>query len=126
MRYLILFSLIVFFTESQAQVDRTIGNSQYKRAKTTPAEKLDPVEASLEYLKKELTLDSFQEAAIKVYLQEHHEASNKAVGMVENPGDLNTKLTELIDKLNSNINSVLGPEQKEKFKKIQDKTKKKS
>jgi len=61
---LLLFSTQVSFSQMNRQVGR--GNPQVNVPRNN--EKIDPIKSSLDYLKKELTLDTFQEAAIITFL----------------------------------------------------------
>jgi len=65
----LLFGLFFTVTSASAQVDRRIGTSQYKAPKRDKKEKVDFVVQTVAYLKKELTLDPFQEAAVKTIVE---------------------------------------------------------
>ena len=124
-------SLIIFliFNTVYAQVDRTVGRTpQYHREKPK-ADKKDFVELTLEYLKEKLSLDSFQEAAIKVYLIENQTNAEKIHNSDISNDDKKIKFEEAVKDFDEKLLKILNPEQIKVFeeltKKNKEKTKKK-
>lgn len=70
--FILIFFAFLFSTELSAQVDRRIGQSQYRRD-GKKGEKVDFVQQSTDYLAKQLTLDDFQKAAVKNIIEEERE-----------------------------------------------------
>lgn len=106
---------------SEAQVDRRIGNSQYKNSLPDRKEKKDdPIEKSLNYLDKELKLDVFQKAAIKTLLEDNQDVNSKIMASNISEGEKMLKLDEARENLNQNIAAVLNPKQIENFDRIKD------
>ncbi|MBC8884415.1 hypothetical protein H9X57_16680 [Flavobacterium piscinae] len=78
MNKIIVFCIVYIFCQNAySQVDRTIGrNSQYHQ-NSPKTDKVDPIEQTLKKLKEKLSLDSFQEVATKVFLQENEKVLRK-------------------------------------------------
>jgi hypothetical protein len=81
-------------------------------------EKKDPIVATMEYLKKELSLDDFQEAAIKSYLLENISESEKVNATSLNPEEKREKFIQLKNTFDEKTKSILNPNQKELFIKL--------
>lgn len=120
---LILF-LIGFILPSTAQMNRGMRGSglnemsRYSKADQQQREKKDPFVETMKYLKEELSLDSFQEAAVKSYLLENIAESEKANAILTNPEDKRTKFEELKKTFDEKTKSILRPDQIEKFTKL--------
>lgn len=113
-------SLIIFliFNTVYAQVDRTVGRTpQYHREKPK-ADKKDFVELTLEYLKEKLSLDSFQEAAIKVYLIENQTNAEKIHNSDISNDDKKIKFEEAVKDFDEKLLKILNPEQIKVFEEL--------
>lgn len=102
-----------------AQVNRqVVPNTQ-----TTPQkyEAPDPVESTMTFLKKELTLDSFQEAAIKIYVKENIEASEKISAQNISYDEKMIQYEKIITVFDEKVIKILNPEQLKKFQELQSK-----
>lgn len=109
------------FYFSEAQVNRGIGTSQYRNSLPDRKEKKeDPIEKSMNYLDKELNLDTFQKAAIRTLLEENKDENSKTMASSYNDAEKTKRIEESREKLNKKVASVLNPEQVEKFEKIKD------
>lgn len=116
----ILFAATLFFaTEGFAQVNRSIGQSQYRNSLKKNNKKPDFVIDALAYLTKELKLDGFQEAAVKEILLQ-----NKALAteLMENKemkaNERRDKSYALSMKIYEEASPLLSKEQIEKYKGI--------
>lgn len=121
----LLFTLgCIYFSE--AQVNRSIGASQYRNSLPDKKEKKeDPIEKSLVYLEKELSLDTFQKAAIKTMLEDNKDENAKTMASSYSEAEKMKRIEESREKLNKQVASVLNPDQAEKFELIKDNDKKK-
>jgi hypothetical protein len=99
------------------QVDRRIGNEQYKNEK--PAKKVDVVETSVENLKKKLKLDGFQEAIARNLIKENQRKYTEIIESTQySDVEKSNLLTELGDKFNAELIKNLKPEQVEAYNKL--------
>lgn len=114
-------ALLLFSTDAFAQVDRRIGKSQYKR---TANKKVDVIEVSIDFLKKELNLDPFQEAAAKTLLLENQEEGNKILAMEISDNEKKDKLQAALNKFDSQIEGILNPSQLKLYESVKEKRKK--
>ena len=114
---LLLFSTQVSFSQMNRQVGR--GNPQVNVPRNN--EKIDPIKSSLDYLKKELTLDTFQEAAIKTFLEENQKETELILSMDIANVDKGEKLKTSYDKMEKQIEKFLNPKQIDLFKKLKEK-----
>lgn len=122
MKKYILFIVVLFSTTFYAQLDRRIGGQQPMNIPREQAKPLDPVEASLQYLKKELSLDAFQEAAIKVLLTDHNKYKNRVLAEDITDSEKVEKLKSKQETLDKQIEAVLNENQVKLFEKIKEKT----
>ena len=114
----ILFALIT--TVSIAQVNRNIGRTpQIPNNKSQ--KKVDPKETALNYLKKELNLDTFQEAATKTFIEENMKEREFILGLDISDTDKIEKLTISNEKMNSQMKTILNENQKVLLEKLKDK-----
>jgi hypothetical protein len=126
-------SIIValFFTSLMfGQMNRGVGVNQY-RSEPPKTEKKDPIEQSLIALDKQLKLDDFQKAAVKVLLEEHQKESMKIVASNSSDAQKGNLLQKEKEKLDEQIGKILNPNQIEAFEKFKakmspDKSNKKS
>ncbi len=122
---LILF-LVGFIIPAIAQMNRGMNNgmsrgmNEMSRSSNNASkkEKKDPIITTMEYLKEELSLDSFQEAAIKSYLLENISESEKLSATSLNPEEKRQKFIELKNAFDEKTKSILNPKQKESFIKL--------
>lgn len=100
-----------------AQVNRqVVPNTQ-----TTPQkyEAPDPVESTMTFLKKELKLDSFQEAAIKIYVKENVEASKKISEQNISYEEKLIQYEKVVNVFDEKVIKILNPEQLLIFQELQ-------
>ena len=83
--------------------------------------KVDPKEAALNYLKKELNLDTFQEAATKTFIEENMKEREFILGLDISDADKIEKLTISNEKMNSQMKTILNENQKVLLEKLKDK-----
>lgn len=83
--------------------------------------KVDPKEAALNYLKKELNLDTFQEAATKTFIEENIKEREFILGLDISDADKIEKLTISNDKMYTQMNTILNENQKVLLEKLKDK-----
>ena len=126
MKKIIYIFIILCSCGAYAQVDRTIGTSQYKPSNFSKPEKKDPIERTLAYLKETLNLDGFQEAAVKSYLIENLNESEKMNNLLSNPEEKRKKFDELKKVFDEKTILILNPEQIKIFEKLGEKSKEKS
>jgi hypothetical protein len=67
--FTVLITCLMFSTVAFSQVDRSIGREQYKAPKKK-VEKQDVTDVTMTYLTKELKLDDFQAAAIRIFVED--------------------------------------------------------
>ncbi|RWX02580.1 hypothetical protein [Flavobacterium cerinum] len=116
----ILFFMFLASSAASAQVDRRIGREQYKPSKRKQ-EKVDFVEESVKYLTKELTLDDFQEAAVKSVLEDERgtiTAINQAQGL--SADEKKAKAREISTRIFKKVLPLLTPPQVEKYTKMEE------
>lgn len=122
---LLLITFISFSTYSQ--VDRRIGRGQYERTpKNHQKQKADFTEESLEFFRKEIEIDGFQEAVIKNLLDDY-EKSSKEIAESESIEAPKKKelLLNVVEKFKTQLTEILTAEQYEKYKNLMDSNKKK-
>ena len=83
--------------------------------------KVDPKEAALNYLKKELNLDTFQEAATKTFIEENIKEREFILGLDISDAHKIEKLTISNDKMYTQMNTILNENQKVLLEKLKDK-----
>ncbi len=126
MKKILILGMFLFLVNVHAQVDRSIGPSQYRNSKSShKPEKKDPVEVSLAFLKKELNLDSFQEAATKVYLTENLAENEKIIALSLPSEQKKEKYDEAIKAFDEKMIKILNPDQITLFEGLKDKNKSK-
>lgn len=118
--FLIIFLLLSMFSFSQ--MDRRIGRTP-NMSTGKKQEKVDPIQVSLDYLKKELNLDTFQEAAVKTFLEENLKEKEYILTLDIADSDKMDKLKTSYDKMDSQIEGLLNAKQKETFAKLKEKQK---
>lgn len=91
-----------------------------------PKDKVDPIQASINNLDKQLKLDDFQKAAIAVTMKDNH-ASMEEIAM-SNLGqeEKMDKMQVIRDKIYKGIMEVLNKEQQEKYVKLVEEGEKKA
>ncbi len=123
MRYIFLILIFNFsISNINAQIDRSIGNSQYRTDKQN--KKVDVVENSVQLLKDKLKLDGLQEAIIRTLIKEN-QTKTKEIIEDSKLSDIEKKdlLVEIGEKLNSEIKKVLSKEQYALYEKLINKKK---
>lgn len=118
--YLLLLFTLLFTTLASAQVDRRIGGGQYRRSAPN-GKKYDFVEESTEYLAKELKLDDFQKAAVRVVVADEKDAVtalNEDTEMTKD--EKREKVSAMSKRMYNKIMPLLTKEQGEKFTKIEE------
>jgi hypothetical protein len=126
MKIILLFLITSLSISSYSQVDRRIGRGQYERSpKNSQKTKVDFTEQSLEFFRKEIGIDGFQEAIVRNLIKENQAKSKEIIEAVSY-SDLEKRnlLTELGEKFNIEIKKILQPEQIEKYEKLISKNKK--
>lgn len=123
MKKILVSILLIYFglttTSMEAQVNRrVVPNTQTAPQKY---EAPDPVESTMTFLKKELTLDSFQEAAIKIYVKENIEASEKISAQNISYDEKMIQYEKIITVFDEKVIKILNPEQLKKFQELQSK-----
>jgi hypothetical protein len=113
--------LLISFS-SFSQRDRRIGYTP-RVPNSKPMKKMDPVKVSLDYLKKELTLDTFQEAATKSFLEETQREKEYILTLDISDEDKISKIKISVNKFDSQLNQILNKTQKDKFAKLVSKDK---
>lgn len=122
MKKLFFFLLLIFSTQvSFSQMNRQVGRGNPQVNVPRNNEKIDPIKSSLDYLKKELTLDTFQEAAIKTFLEENQKETELILSMDIANVDKGEKLKTSYDKMEKQIEKFLNPKQIDLFKKLKEK-----
>lgn len=118
--YILLAATLFFASEGFAQVNRSIGQSQYRNSLKKNNNKKPDFEAdALAFLTKELKLDGFQEAAVKEILFQ-----NKALAaeLVENKdmkiNERKDKSFALSMKIYNEASPLLSKEQLERYREI--------
>lgn len=107
---------------TKAQVDRRVAPNTTTTQKSEP---IDPLESAMTYLKKELTLDSFQEAAIKIYVKENFEASDKIRYSDLPESEKKLHLEKIVKSFDEKVIKILNPDQIKKYELLQNKRKNK-
>jgi Spy/CpxP family protein refolding chaperone len=103
------------------QVIAQVNRQAVPNAQTTPQkhEAPDPVESTMTFLKKELKLDSFQEAAIKIYAKENIEASKKISDQNISYEEKLIQYEKVVTIFDEKVIKILNPEQVIKFQELQ-------
>ena len=120
MKKILLFLFLSLSLFSFSQMDRRIGRIPQSTS-TKKKEKIDPIQLSLEYLKKELNLDSFQEAATKIYLEENQKEKEYILTLDIIDNDKVEKLKVSYEKMDAQIDALLNKKQREAFIKLKEK-----
>ncbi len=120
--FLISFLLLTFL--SYSQMNRSIGRAPTSNLHKK-TEKVDPIQSSIDYLKKELSLDGFQEAALKTFLDENQKERDYILSLELTQNDKIDRLTTSYEKMEAQITTVLNVKQKADFLKIKEKNKEK-
>ena len=127
MKILLLLLVTLFSLSSYAQVDRRIGRGQYERSpKNAQKAKVDFTEQSLEFFRKEIGIDGFQEAVIKNLIEDYQKSSKEIVDSesMETP-EKRELLGILNGKFKEKLSEILTPEQFEKYNQLMEPKKKK-
>lgn len=120
MKKFFLLSFLFISILSYSQMDRRIGRTPNMNNNKKP-EKIDPIQVPLDYLKKELNLDTFQEAAVKTFLEENLKEKEYILSLDVSDTEKMDKLKVSYDKMDSQIQSILNATQKDVFAKMKEK-----
>jgi hypothetical protein len=127
MKTLLLLLVTFFSISSYSQVDRRIGRGQYERTpKNSQKAKVDFTEQSLDFFRKEIAIDGFQEAVIKNLIEDYQKSSKEIVDSesIETP-EKRELLGNLNGKFKEKLSEILTPEQFEKYNQLMEPKKKK-
>lgn len=91
-----------------------------------PKKQKDFIEVNVDYLEKELTLDTFQKAAVLSIFNSKREALTSLSTSEMHEEERNEKAKVIMDKIDSDIMKLLTKTQAEKYQKILDDKEKKS
>jgi hypothetical protein len=111
--------LLLFTLQMTAQYGNTESRPYYPNPKK--GEKIDPIESSVNYLKKELNLDNFQAAAIKNSISDNQKEVEKIRELPILHEEKVEKVKILREKLDSQIRNLLSESQIKKFELIKEK-----
>lgn len=111
-------------TISFSQMNRGMGRAPQIPTNNRPQKKVDPIEATLSYLKKELNLDTFQEAATKTFIEENMKEREFILGLDITTEDKIEKLKVSNDKMHAQMNTILNDNQKVLLEKLKEKNSK--
>jgi len=112
-------------TTAFAQMDRSVGQSQYRNAKGKKGKPADFVQLTVDYYTKELKLDDFQIAAVREIMEEQRTAID-ALGTAQGITDAERKdkANAINDKIEAGIKPLLSPDQVKRYDELQEKRKK--
>jgi len=121
MKKIILTFFLILFGLSINQIYAQVNRQVVPNTQTSPQkyEAPDPVESSMTFLKKELNLDSFQEAAVKIYVKENIEASKKISEQNISYEEKLIQYEQVITVFDEKVIKILNPEQLIKFQELQ-------
>lgn len=121
MKKIIFMLLLITFGFSKNQIYAQVNRQVVPNTQTAPQkyEAPDPVESTMTFLKKELNLDSFQEAAVKIYVKENIDASKKISEQNISYDEKLILYEKVINEFDKNVSKILNPEQLVKFQELQ-------
>lgn len=127
MNYLLAFVAFLITSSSFAQVDRSIGMEQYRTTTQKNKEKVDPITQAVQFFTKQLSLDVFQEAAVKTELV----ANQKSIEDINNSRTMSfeekkEKLKIINEDFKSKLKPLLSTEQFEKLENLEKNTQQKT
>lgn len=127
MKILLLLLVTLFSLSSYAQVDRRIGRGQYERSpKNAQKAKVDFTEQSLEFFRKEIGVDGFQEAVLRNLIEDYQKSSKE---IVDSESIETLQKRELLGTLNGEfkekLSETLTAEQLKKYNQLMQTKKKK-
>jgi len=116
--YLFLSLTLFLSTQSFAQVDRSIGQGQYKRGKGN-GKPADFVQQTVDYYTKELKLDGFQAAAVREIIEtEKDNLMNLSQQTDATLDERKDRAKAIYDRIDAKILPLLNAEQTTKYKKL--------
>ncbi|TRW24835.1 hypothetical protein FMM05_10065 [Flavobacterium zepuense] len=124
--YIALFAALLFTgVTAFAQMDRSVGQSQYKNAKGKKGKPADFVQLTVDYYTKELKLDDFQIAAVREIMEDQRSAITQ-LGEAKDITDSERKdkANAINDRIETRIKPLLSEDQKKKYDELQEKRKK--
>jgi len=113
---------------NRAGMDRGIGVNQYGnggKKKPTTGEKVDLLEQALNNLEKALTLDTFQKAVVKDFMEKNQTEETKVMNQEIPEQAKIEKFAIMREKLDDDIKKLLSKDQVDLFIKMKDKFDKK-
>lgn len=118
--YTLFFIVIVLSIQTvTAQIDRRNGGQQNQMQMQPPPSKpskpVDPIVSTVTFLKDELELDVFQEAAVTVYVKENFAEIEKIVAQNSSNDQKLIQSEKINNELNQKISELLNPDQLKKF-----------
>ena len=121
MKKIIFTFFLILFGLSKNQICAQVNRQIVPNTQTSPQkyEAPDLVESSMTFLKKELNLDSFQEAAVKIYVKENIEASKKISEQNISYEEKLIQYEQVITVFDEKVIKILNPEQLIKFQELQ-------
>ena len=121
MKKIIFTLLLLTIGLSKYQANAQVNRQVVPNTQTTPQkyEAPDPLESTMTFLKKELQLDSFQEAAIKLYVKENIEASEKISAQNISYEEKVIQYEKVVNIFDEKVIKILNPEQLLKFQELQ-------
>jgi hypothetical protein len=119
MKQFIIVILLITSFKMTAQYGNNESRPYYPNPKK--GEKIDPIDSSINYLKKELILDDFQAAAIKTLIAENQNEVEKIIELQILHDEKVDRVKALREKLDSQIKNLLSENQKKQFEIIQQK-----
>ena len=132
----ILIGFLLISSSSFGQAGRMNGGRNSGMGMGNPAQaggsgkssrdKVDPIQASINNLDKELKLDDFQKAAISVTMKDNQASMQEIASSNIGADEKMDKMKIIRDKIYNGIIEVLNPEQKEKYKALVEEGEKKA
>lgn len=126
MKNIVLILIAFISLSSYCQVDRRIGRGQYTNtSKNSQKGGLDFTEQTLDFFRKEIQIDGFQEAVIKNALNDHEKNSKEIIESesIETPEKKEILLT-ITEKFKNQLAEILTKEQFEKYNEVLESKKK--
>jgi hypothetical protein len=120
MKTIFCYIFLLITSISFAQLSTGSGRSS-QMSNSNSQKKVDPVKSSLEYLKKELILDTFQEAATKIFIEENLKERDYILGLDITTEDKVDKLKVSNEKMYSQMKTILNENQKVLLDKLKEK-----
>jgi len=127
MKKIFIYFITFISLSTYSQVNRQMGRTpQQNPPRETQKTKVDYVEQSLDFFRKEILVDGFQEAVIKNLLSDYERSQkevieNESIKMIEKK----QLIEDLTEKFKHKLSEILTPDQFEKYNQLLDPKKKK-